>query len=316
MRRPIAALLALALTALLALPAGAFSDVPETAWYADAAQLCVDRGLLKGTGEDTFSPDNAVTLAEVMTVAVRLHYQAHGGTGDPPAAPDSWGTGALSTPSGATLLTFNTCDLDRGLTYRYDQESPRRLHLYLTVTAEERAALTPAGGPAQAVLTLNGVTVLTGGLAPAEGSANRMEFVADPGSDYTAFNRELSAFLPAPASGLWYRDALWYAREHGMVDGQPMEASFEEPAARQDLAEWLCSALPQSALTPINTVDILPDSSDPEVLALYRAGILTGVDSTGAFAPERTLSRAELATVLARVADPSLRVTIPTAKTN
>lgn len=100
-----------------------------------------------------------------------------------------------------------------------------------------------------------------------------------------------------------------------MVDGQPMEASFEEPAARQDLAEWLCSALPQSALTPINTVDILPDSSDPEVLALYRAGILTGVDSTGAFAPERTLSRAELATVLARVADPSLRVTIPTAKT-
>lgn len=307
--------LSLALTALLALPAGAFSDVPENAWYADAAQLCVDRGLLKGTGEDTFSPDNAVTLAEVMTVAVRLHYQAHGGTGDPPAAPDNWGTGALSTPSGATLLTFNTCDLDRGLTYRYDQESPRRLHLYLTVTAEERAALTPAGGPAQAVLTLNGVTVLTGGLAPAEGSANRMEFVADPGSDYTAFNRELSAFLPAPASGLWYRDALWYAREHGMVDGQPMEASFEEPAARQDLAEWLCSALPQSALTPINTVDILPDSSDPEVLALYRAGILTGVDSTGAFALERTLSRAELATVLARVADPSLRVTIPTAKT-
>ena len=138
--------LSLALTALLALPAGAFSDVPENAWYADAAQLCVDRGLLKGTWEDTFSPDNAVTLAEVMTVAVRLHYQAHGGTGDPPAAPDNWGTGALSTPSGATLLTFNTCDLDRGLTYRYDQESPRRLHLYLTVTAEERAALTPAGG--------------------------------------------------------------------------------------------------------------------------------------------------------------------------
>ena len=304
--------LSLALTALLALPAGAFSDVPENAWYADAAQLCVDRGLLKGTGEDTFSPDNAVTLAEVMTVAVRLHYQAHGGTGDPPAAPDNWGTGALSTPSGATLLTFNTCDLYRGLTYRYDQESPRRLHLYLTVTAEERAALTPAGGPAQAVLTLNGVTVLTGGLAPAEGSANRMEFVADPGSDYTAFNRELSAFLPAPASGLWYRDALWYAREQGLLDGQPMEAAFEEPADRLDLAEWLCSALPAEALTPINAVGAIPDSADPEVLALYRAGVLTGVDESGAFAPYRTLSRAELATVLARLADPSRRVVMTT----
>ena len=213
------------------------------------------------------------------------------------------------------LLAFNTCDRDRGLTYRYDQETPRRLHLYLTVTAEERAALTPAGGPADAVLTLNGVSVLTGGLAPAEDSPTRMEFVADPGSDYAAFNRELSAFLPAPATGLWYRDALWYAREHGLFEGQPMEAAFEEPAARQDLADWLCSALPDSALTPINQVDVLPDSADPDVLTLYRAGILTGVDGTGAFAPQRTLSRAELAAVLARVADPSLRVTIPVGET-
>ena len=289
--------LSLALTALLALPAAALSDVPETAWYADAVQICLDRGLMKGTGSDTFSPDNAVTLAEVMTVAVRLHYQWSGGVGDPPAAPADWGTGTLTTPAGAALLRFDTCDLDRGL----------------TVSRAELAALTPAGGAAEAVLTLNGVTVLTGGLAPAEGSANRMEFVADPGSDYTAFNRELSAFLPAPATGLWYRDALWYAREHGLLEGQPMEASFEEPAARLDLAEWLCSALPAEALPAINSVDTIPDSSDPEVLTLYRAGILTGVDESGAFAPYRTLSRAELATVLARLADPARRVVIPTA---
>ena len=303
--------LSLALTALLALPAAALSDVPETAWYAGAVQVCLDRGLMKGTGSDTFSPDNTVTLAEVMTVAVRLHYQWSGGVGDPPAAPADWGTGALTTPAGAVLLRFDTCDLDRGLTYRYDQESPRRLHLYLTVSRAELAALTPAGGAAEAVLTLNGSAVLTGALAPAEGSQTRMEFVAASGSDYAAFNRELSAFLPAPATGLWYRDALWYAREHGLLEGQPMEAGFDEPAARLDLAEWLCSALPAEALPPINTVDALPDSTDPEVLALYRAGILTGVDESGAFAPYRTLSRAELATVLARLADPARRVVIP-----
>ena len=140
-----------------------------------------------------------------------------------------------------------------------------------------------------------------------------MEFVAASGSDYAAFNREFSAFLPAPATGLWYRDALWYAREHGLLEGQPMEASFEEPAARLDLAEWLCSALPAEALPAINAVDTIPDSADPEVLTLYRAGILTGVDESGAFAPYRTLSRAELATVLARLADPARRVVIPTA---
>lgn len=302
--------LSLALTALLALPAAALSDVPETAWYADAVQICLDRGLMKGTGNDAFSPNATVSLAEVMTVAVRLHYQWNGGAGDPPAAPADWGTGTLTTPSGAVLLRFDTCDLDRGLTYRYDQESPRRLHLYLTVSRAELAALTPAGGAAEAVLTLNGVTVLNGSLAPAEGSHTRMEFVAASGSDYTAFNREFSAFLPAPATGLWYRDALWYAREHGLLEGQPMEASFEEPAARLDLAEWLCSALPAEALTPINAVGAIPDSTDLEVLTLYRAGILTGVDDTGAFAPYRTLSRAELATVLARLADPARRVAI------
>ncbi len=307
--------LSLALTALLTLPAAALSDVPENAWYADAVQVCLDRGLMQGTGSDAFSPAATVTLAEVMTVAARLHYQWNGGGGVTPAAPADWGTGALTTPGGAVLLRFDTYDLDRGLTYRYDQEYPRRLHLYLTVTRSELAALTPAGGPAEAVLTLNGAYVLSGTLAPAEGSRTRMEFIAVSGSDYSTFNREFSAFLPAPATGLWYRDALWYAREHGLLEGQPMETSFEDPARRQDLAEWLCSALPPEALPPINRLDALPDSDDPDVLTLYRAGILTGVDATGAFAPEGTLTRAELAAVLARLAEPGRRVVLPTVST-
>ena len=66
------------------------------------------------------------------------------------------------------------------------------------------------------------------------------------------------------------------------------------------------------ACNAVMTVEELPDSADPEVLTLYRAGILTGIDDTGLFAPERTLSRAELATVLARVADPSLRIATAT----
>ena len=94
------------------------------------------------------------------------------------------------------------------------------------------------------------------------------------------------------------------------MDGQPMETAFEAPATRQDLAEWLCSALPASAFPPVNAMTP-PDSDDSEVVTLYRAGILTGVDETGLFAPARTLSRAELATVLSRAADPNLRITLP-----
>ena len=160
------------------------------------------------------------------------------------------------------------------------------------------------------MLILNGRQVLTGSLAPAEDNTTRVEFTADPSSDYTAFNKELSAFLPAPATGKWYRNALWYAREHGLLDSQPEEAAFEDPATRGDLASWLCSALPAEALAPINQVDVLPDTVDRAALALYRAGILTGVDESGAFAGDRGLTRAELAVVLARTVDPERRITL------
>ena len=69
--------LSLALTALLTLPAAALSDVPENAWYADAVQVCLDRGLMQGTGSDAFSPAATVTLAEV-----RRHPRRPGGLGD------------------------------------------------------------------------------------------------------------------------------------------------------------------------------------------------------------------------------------------
>lgn len=299
--------LTLALGLALALPAGAFSDVPQEAWYAGSVALCVESGLMRGTGPDAFSPGAGVSQAEVMTVAARLHYRTHGGEGDFPAAPESWGAGSLSTPTGAVLLSFDTREEDRDLAYSYDTESPRRLHLTLSVTQAERSALTPAGGRAEAVLTLNGVEVLRGSLAPAGDGSLRVEFVAGPGSDYTAFNRELSSFLPAPATGLWYRNALWYARENGLLDQQPMETPFEAPATRLDLAEWLYSALPAESLPALDPEAAPPDCREESVLALYRAGVLTGVDETGAFAAGQPLTRAELAAVLARVLDPSLR---------
>lgn len=304
----------LTLALLLPCQALAFSDVPEGAWYADSVELCAGKGLLQGTGEGAFSPEGSVTLAEVMTAAARIHYQSEGGQGELPQAPESWGTGAISTPGGAELLRFNTCGLDRELTYRFDTESPRQLHLYLAVTPEERKALTPAGGAASAILTLNGKEVLAGGLAPAAEDSGQVEFIAGPDSDYTAFNRELAAFLPAPATGKWYRNALWYAREHGLLDSQPEETAFEDPATRLDLAEWLCSALPETELVPIKKgAETLPDTADPAVLALYQAGILTGVDQEGTFAGQRGLTRAELAVVLARVADPARRIGLPAA---
>jgi len=69
-----AALAAVFLAALLAVPcaAGRFRDVPAGAWYADAAEYCVSRGLFRGTSADIFSPGGAMTRAMLTAVLWRL----------------------------------------------------------------------------------------------------------------------------------------------------------------------------------------------------------------------------------------------------
>ena len=300
----------LTLTLLLSGQAAAFSDVPDGAWYAADAALCQSVGLMQGTGEDTFSPEGTVTLAEVMTVVARLHELSQGGDGVLPQAPAAWGIGSLTTLEGSTLLTFSAQDLVSGrLSYHYDNEQPRRLHLQLSVNAAQLRALTPAGGGSSgAALVLNGTHVLTGFLSPVGNGVRRVEFVSAAGADHELCNRELSSFLAAPVGDVWYRDALWYVQEHGIMEDQPMAQFFEDPATRIDLAEWLCKVLPPEDLPAIGQAASVPGIQDLDVLRLYQAGILTGVDEAGTFAGDRTLTRAELSAVLARVVDPSRRV--------
>lgn len=50
----------------------AFNDVAAGSWYADAVKNVVNKGLMAGTGKDTFSPDNQVTRAMMWTVLARL----------------------------------------------------------------------------------------------------------------------------------------------------------------------------------------------------------------------------------------------------
>lgn len=83
MKRTICAwLLALGLAVGTALPASAapFSDVASDAWYAQAVGEVSDAGIMNGTTDTTFSPDEQVTRGMVVTVLWRL-------AGSPAAAP-------------------------------------------------------------------------------------------------------------------------------------------------------------------------------------------------------------------------------------
>ena len=45
-----------------------FTDVPDNHWGKDAINYCVEKGYMKGIGEDLFAPDKALTRAEIAQI--------------------------------------------------------------------------------------------------------------------------------------------------------------------------------------------------------------------------------------------------------
>ncbi|MBM6975971.1 S-layer homology domain-containing protein [Intestinimonas butyriciproducens] len=61
----------LSIPAFAAEPNTGFSDVPENAWYAEAAAYLRDQGIMSGTGTSTFGPNGTMTRAMLATVLYR-----------------------------------------------------------------------------------------------------------------------------------------------------------------------------------------------------------------------------------------------------
>ena len=121
-----------------------------------------------------------------------------------------------------------------------------------------------------------------------------------------------SGFANFEASSPWYRTYADYGLSHGIITNDKI--NYDAPASRAQLASIFASALPDDALSQQNAVEDLsiPDvfkgsSSYDAVYKLYRAGILTGVDSSGIFRPGNTIKRSEIAAVITRMALPEKR---------
>ena len=117
----------------------------------------------------------------------------------------------------------------------------------------------------------------------------------------------------AGSGGAWYQPYVDYAVETAILSPGTY-SDYTATATRAQFASILAAALPAEALTAINSVTALPDvAADaayaPAVLSLYNAGVLTGSDAAGRFKPDTTIQRSEVATIVTRMADPSLRKT-------
>lgn len=113
-----------------------------------------------------------------------------------------------------------------------------------------------------------------------------------------------------PASGgEWYMQYVNYCIENGFLAKDKFD-DFNRTIRRSEMAELL--SMSTGELDSINTVTALPDvPRDAEyfdhVIKLYRAGILTGNDAYGTFAPESNLLRSEISAMSIRIADSTKR---------
>ena len=110
----------------------------------------------------------------------------------------------------------------------------------------------------------------------------------------------------------WYRVYADYALEHSLLGAEPED--YDAAVTRREFAAILARALPASALPAINDVadDRIPDvkmtsENAEEIYRLYRAGVLTGNNSRGAFTPSAQIRRSDAAAIVTRMAYRSLR---------
>jgi len=116
----------------------------------------------------------------------------------------------------------------------------------------------------------------------------------------------------------WYDTYVDYAVENGIIEdeyGAFTEAQMNAPVSRNEFVHIFHGAMSNYAQmnsVPDNAIpDVkLGDKYASEIYAFYRAGILTGNDGTGTFAPDSSIKRCEVAAILSRMYDSSARKSV------
>ena len=110
----------------------------------------------------------------------------------------------------------------------------------------------------------------------------------------------------------WYVPYVEYAKTKGIPADYP---NYDSSITRAEYVHIFANALPTEAFAPMNKVsdNIIPDVKAnvkyaEDIYLFYRAGILTGNDEVGTFGPGSTISRCQVAAIMARMMDSSKRV--------
>ena len=118
----------------------------------------------------------------------------------------------------------------------------------------------------------------------------------------------------------WYTTYVDYAVRNGIAPesyGALSRAEYDSPISRRDYVRLFYNALPASEYLAINNIadGAIPDVAagsigSEEIYAFYRAGILDGSLADGSFLPDSGIKRSEVAAIIARMFDDSLRKSV------
>ena len=129
--------------------------------------------------------------------------------------------------------------------------------------------------------------------------------------------------LPDAEEGqVWYAPYVTYLSGKGLLDLSL--SNYDLPATRAQLACVFADALPADCFDDLNSPLVtdayasggfITDVDEytpyqPEILWLYRQGLLAGMDASGSYWPDKPTTRAETAAVVTRLVDPALRIAL------
>lgn len=130
--------------------------------------------------------------------------------------------------------------------------------------------------------------------------------------------------IPAAQAGeAWYQPYVTYLQSAGLLD-TAFDGYYTETATRAQMAGIFAAALPEEWFDARNAAAVtegyalhryITDVNDytpyqPQILWLYKQGIVGGVDGTGSFRPDDALKRSEVAALVVRMIDPDARLTL------
>lgn len=303
---------ALLLSPTLAAEKAGFADVEVGRWYTQGVSVCVDLGLMNGTGKNYFEPEGALSYEEAVVLATRLHHILNGGNGTLPPAPEGYRTAELTFADG-TPAPFQM-DANTGFG-GHGQENTACIRFPEALVANY------VGQDFTLVIHLEETRSYTGTLEKIQQPHPTLElydYELRIPKDTWEENRTLWADVGLTEGGSppsWALDAFYYADREGLffIDRD----SRGKPIRRDRFAQLLNASLSDEQAAAINHITEVPDltltAEDihaviPSPLRLYNAGILTGADPYGTFYGRRGLNRAEAAVMLARALKPELRV--------